>query len=214
MPSSNGEMRFKHSCNPFSISYNSSSNATSSAVMALDCQDSSNQNLCAFCGGSSGDAPLVVDQHRIISRENTFIVVGMRCETHYNAITIEVPRCRRCQQSHRLFALTLQIPAIAILVLALVLGMSLLWQFWKAGELTIAVALGLVASMVTGVLIVFAAFGLLHAVFEFIVDSLGFNTERRARSVEPVKSLLAAGWAVGAKPPYKGDNVVHDNTTS
>lgn len=162
---------------------------------------------CIFCGASNADAPLKVDLYKIIRRENKYVVVAIQCQTRYQKTSIEVPRCQKCQQSHDRLGLVGLIPAVAVLIAAVVIGVIWLWQLWNAGELEFGVVFGLVIGVILVGYMGLAAVGLFFMIVEFIADCLGFNTERRAREVQPIKSMLADGWELGEKPPYKGDNV-------
>lgn len=159
---------------------------------------------CSFCSAANAEAVFKVDLYKIIRRENVFMG-AIQCRTEYQSTSINISRCHQCQKMHGRLGWVAAGPAFVVLIAALINVIRLLYLEWD--ELSLKTVGAIVGGHVMIVVMAFVVIGMLAMSVEWIAHECGFNTERRAREVEPIKAMLADGWEVGKKPPYKGDDV-------
>lgn len=165
------------------------------------------RETCFFCKLNPTDEPLAVSLYNITKRTNTYVVVGVSCETRYLTTKVEVPKCRDCEQKHFRLVLTCRLLVLVVLIGVLAFIGSIYWDGWKRGELTFGFVCTFPIAFALVSLIVLVPIGFIFMFIEIALDACGFNTERRSRQYPPIKALLSDGWEVGTKPPYKGGDI-------
>lgn len=153
------------------------------------------QTLCWFCGKgvSTSQSALNEKIHRIVERKTNYLLG--RVNTQFEAAEIQIPRCTDCEQKHERQSIKFEIT-----LSFLGLGITLLtWHFAsETRSLTSAIVLSLIGLLL--------GIGLGAFISEHLAPR-GTKPLITKEDFPELKALIAQGWALGKKPPYKGDNV-------
>lgn len=154
------------------------------------------QPLCWFCkknvptSGCEHQAAL----YRVLEQNKTFIAVGTSYQQKYETMNVAIPRCQRCSRIHDrsdIVFLLIWVAVVIPLCVAYFSRQRVSPELWAK-----------IFGVVIGVAVcsVFAAFPV--GILKWVTDQVWRSTAL-ANKHPQVQSLMASGWKLGDKPPYK-----------
>ena len=151
-----------------------------------------NEETCWFCKSrpASPSAKHEVDLYRVLDRKATYIVVGMQYKQKYEKAKVAVPRCSQCQGIH---------DTIIYLGLGVWLTLGIWASIWIIGSSGKGYDSSLFGALL-GIFLAFLVTGIPAGIIMGIANCFG---QDQGNSHPNVEALVAEGWSVGNKPPYK-----------
>ncbi len=162
----------------------------------ISTKDNQNLDLCWYCGKNKaqGEYKYYCPLYKILKRKNTFMVVGSSIKTEYIRKSIVIPRCKSCQM---LQSKNFNISIITSIALYLI-------SFYI---IFLTQNVPIKSTLLGGVILGFIFIPILFLIVSPIVDRLCGSNQGNEKDFPPISMLLADGWEIGTKPPYKGGNI-------